>query len=103
MDKSDFLVEYPVIFTFDPRRTAVLLIIRRYFFNSDTYISNSYLKCDFKFVLTDLGSGIGRFRKLFTGWNIKPGIIDSLMDQSVPLNDILAAVALPDYLSAIGK
>ncbi len=52
MDKSDFLMEYPVIFTFDHRRTAVLLIIRRHFFNSDTPVFNSYLKCDFKIVLT---------------------------------------------------
>ena len=43
------------------------------------------------------------FRKLFAGWNIKPGMIISLVDQSVPLSDILSATTLPDYLSAIGK
>ena len=50
-----------------------------------------------------MGAAIGRFRKLFSGWNIRPGMIVSLVDQSVPLSDVLSATTLPDYLSAIGK
>lgn len=50
-----------------------------------------------------MGAAIGRFRKLFAAWNIKPGMIVSLADQSVPLSDVLSATSLPDYLSAIGK
>jgi len=48
-----------------------------------------------------MGAAIGRFRKLFAGWNIKPGIIVSLVDQSIPLNDTLSATTLPDYLSML--
>jgi hypothetical protein len=50
-----------------------------------------------------MGAAIGRFRKLFAGWNIKPGMIMSLVDKSVPLSDVPSATTLPDYLSAIGK
>jgi len=48
-----------------------------------------------------MGAAIGRFRKLFSGWNIKPGMIVSLVDQSVPLSDVLSATTLPDYLSTL--
>lgn len=45
------------------------------------------------------GAAIGRFRKLFADWNIKPGMIVSLVDQSVPLSDVLSATTIPDYPS----
>ncbi|MDD5167291.1 MAG: hypothetical protein PHN75_00600 [Syntrophales bacterium] len=38
---------------------------------------------------------------VFAGWNIKPGMIASLVDQSVPLCDVLSATTLPDYLSML--
>ncbi|MDD5501725.1 MAG: DUF4143 domain-containing protein, partial [Candidatus Omnitrophica bacterium] len=50
-----------------------------------------------------MGAANGQFRKLFAGWNIEPGMIVSLVDQSVPLSDALSATTLPDYLSAIGN
>jgi len=48
-----------------------------------------------------MGAAIGRFRKLFAGLNIKPGMIVSLVDQSVSMNEGLTATTLPDYLSAL--
>jgi len=49
-----------------------------------------------------MGTAISRFRKLFADWNIKPGMIVSLVDQSIPLSDTLSATTLLDFLATLG-
>ena len=73
----------------------------------DLLIEESFqtlIPVEFKMTKTphpEMGAAIGRFRKLFAGWNIKPGMIVSLVDQSVPMSDLLSAKTLPDYLSTL--
>jgi hypothetical protein len=48
-----------------------------------------------------MGSPIERFKKLFPSWNIEPGYLVSLSEESFPLKPDLLAGTLNDFLSGL--
>jgi uncharacterized protein len=48
-----------------------------------------------------MGASIGRFKKLFPSWNIQPGFLVSLAEESFPLTSDLTVNNLNNFLSGL--